>query len=158
MYSQVFDSHAALLKALAHPKRLEIVHLLRDQSLCVSDVYSMLDLPQANVSQHLQILRQEGVVKTTREGKQVVYSLAHPNLILASDLLREALLDLHPELKTSDSTIPLTHLVPLTSDPVCHMRLSPKTAGFSTEYNNQTFYFCASGCLAAFTKQPEKYV
>lgn len=158
MYSQVFDAHAALLKALAHPRRLEIVHLLRDQALCVSDLYLMLDLQQANVSQHLQILRQADVVKTTRQGKQVVYSLKHPNLILASDLLRQAVLDLHPKLNTSDSNIPLTQLVPLTSDPVCHMRLSPKTAGFSSKYNNQTYYFCASGCLAAFTKQPEKYV
>ncbi|MCC6710776.1 MAG: helix-turn-helix domain-containing protein, partial [Candidatus Pacebacteria bacterium] len=47
MYSEVFELHAQLLKALAHPKRLEIIHLIRDQELSVSDIHQMLDLPQA---------------------------------------------------------------------------------------------------------------
>ena len=57
MYEEVFKLHAQLLKSIAHPRRLEIIHLLRDQSLLVSQIVEMLDLPQANISQHLQILR-----------------------------------------------------------------------------------------------------
>ena len=58
IYKKIFDVHADLLKALSHPKRLEVVHLLRDKSMCVSEIQDMLGLSQANLSQHLQILRE----------------------------------------------------------------------------------------------------
>jgi ArsR family transcriptional regulator len=67
MYAQLFELHANLLKALSHPRRLEIIHLLRDQELPVTDIYTMLDLPQANISQHLMVLRDAQVVHARRE-------------------------------------------------------------------------------------------
>src|SRR3989344_920864 len=93
MYEQVFRLHAQLLKALAHPKRLEILHLLRNQELSVSDIQTMLLLPQANLSQHLQILRAGGIVETKKNGKQISYRLSHPNFIEASDTIREVLVE-----------------------------------------------------------------
>lgn len=159
MYSQIFELHAELLKALAHPRRLEIVQLLRDQELSVTDIYEMLDLPQANISQHLMILRDAGVVTTTREGKQVLYRLANSKIIEASDLLREVLIDQHQGTEIANHlTLTMKDLVPVVHDPVCKMRVSPKTAGYSTEYHNHDYYFCASGCLKAFTKNPAKFV
>lgn len=158
MYSELFELHAGLLKALAHPRRLEIIHLLRDQSLCVSEIYAMLDLPQANISQHLMVLRDAGVVMTVRDGKQIIYKLANPRIIQASDLLREVLIDQHQGSEiASQLTLNMKDLVPLVHDPVCHMRVSPKTAGFKTEHNKQIYYFCASGCLKKFEENPEKF-
>jgi DNA-binding transcriptional ArsR family regulator/YHS domain-containing protein len=158
MYGQVFELHSELLKALAHPRRLEIVHLLRDQELCVSDIYEMLDLPQANISQHLIILRDAGVVTTKRVGKQILYSLANSKIIEASDLLREVLIDQYQGTEIADHlTLTMKDLVPLVHDPVCQMRVSPKTAGSSTKYHNHYYYFCASGCLKKFQEKPEKY-
>ena len=95
MYNQIFKLHADLLKAISHPKRLEIIHLLRDQELNVSEILTMLGLPQANLSQHLMVLREAGVVVTRKEGKQVYYKVAHVNFIKASDLLREVLIKGH---------------------------------------------------------------
>lgn len=159
MYSHIFDIHADLLKALAHPRRLEIVQLLRGQELCVSDIYEMLDLPQANISQHLMILRDAGVVTTTRDGKQIRYRLANSKITEASDLLREALIDRYQGTEVANHlTLTMKDLVPLVHDPVCQMRLSPKTASYSTEYENHDYYFCASGCLKKFQQKPEKYV
>ena len=80
MYSELFRLQAKLLKVLAQPKRLEIIHLLRDQRLNVSEIYSMLDLPQANVSQHLMVLREASIVTAEREGKAIYYSLATPKI------------------------------------------------------------------------------
>ena len=71
MYEQIFKLHAKLLHAIAHSRRLEIIHLLRGQTLSVGEITKMLDLPQANISQHLQILRLAGVVKTQKRGKLV---------------------------------------------------------------------------------------
>ncbi len=158
MYSQIFELHAQLLKALAHPRRLEIIHLLRDQELCVSDIYEMLDLPQANISQHLMILRDAGVLVTRREGKQIVYTLANKKIIKASDLLREVLIDQHRGSEVADQlTLKMKDLVPLVHDPVCQMRLSPKTAAYTVRYKTQDFYFCASGCVKKFKEKPEAY-
>jgi Cu+-exporting ATPase len=43
-------------------------------------------------------------------------------------------------------------------DPVCGMDIDPETAAGTSEYNGQTYYFCAPGCKKSFDKEPEKYV
>src|SRR3972149_3232678 len=97
MYYEVFQLHAKLLKALSNSKRLEIIQLLREQELSVAGIQEMLDLPQGNLSQHLQILRKSEVVKTRRNGKQIYYSIAHKNFVKASDLFREILIERHKD-------------------------------------------------------------
>lgn len=159
MYQQVFQLHAELLKALAHPKRLEIIQLLRKQTLSVTEIQTMLDLPQANLSQHLQILRESGAVVTHRDGKQIFYRLSHPNFIRACDLMREILIEKHQsDPVATELSFKMSDLVPIVSDPVCGMRLSPKTAAFAHKHNGQNFYFCASGCFGKFRKNPDKYI
>jgi ArsR family transcriptional regulator len=158
MYKEVFDLHAKLLKALAHPKRLEIIHLLRDQKVNVTEIQSMLGLPQANLSQHLQILREAGVVTFERKGKEKHYTLTHPNFSKASDLLRDVLIERNAGSTLADElTIKMKELVPLVHDPVCGMRLSPKTASYAKKFQKVTYYFCAEGCLHAFSSHPEQY-
>ena len=67
------DAAARLAHALAHPVRLRILALLRDEGAYVMHLTSMLGRPQANVSQHLAILRDAGLVTDEREGMTVVY-------------------------------------------------------------------------------------
>ena len=43
-------------------------------------------------------------------------------------------------------------------DPICKMNVDPETAAAKTEYNGETYYFCAPGCKAAFEKDPVKYL
>ena len=158
---KLFELETKVLRALANPRRLEIIHLIRDQELRVGEIFSMLDLPQANVSQHLMVLRQAGLVTTRRVGQQVMYRLAHPNLINASDLLRQMLAEqttagdeqLDKLLKQNSS-----ELIPVFTDPVCGMKVTPATAGFSRRHHGQTYYFCASGCYKNFMKNPKQYV
>lgn len=158
MYNQVFKLQEELFKALAHSRRLEIINLLRGSSLNVGEIYTMLDLPQANVSQHLQILRDAGIVKTKKNGKLVSYSLASSQILKACDSIRELLIEkLINTPMANELTKKMKNLVPLTHDVVCNMRVSPKTAGFAEEYSDQTYYFCASGCLEKFKKEPLKY-
>lgn len=159
MYKTIFKAHSKLLKALSHEKRLEIIHLLRDQKLNVTQIQKMLDLPQANLSQHLQVLREAGVLNSRRDGKNIYYSIAHKNFIKASDLLREILIEKHKGTELEDQfTLKMTDLTPITHDPACQMRLSPKTASFACSYKNKNYYFCAEGCLKKFKENPAKYV
>ncbi|OGK31393.1 hypothetical protein A3F29_01540 [Candidatus Roizmanbacteria bacterium RIFCSPHIGHO2_12_FULL_33_9] len=157
MYSKLFQLHSKLLKSLAHSKRLEIIQLLREHSLPVQDIQEMLDLPQANLSQHLQILRESGVVKTKRDGKHIYYSIGHKNFIKASDLFREILIENNRDEVSSVAYKKMTELVPLTQDPVCKMRISPKTAAFVYKKKYHDFYFCGSGCLKIFKKNIKRY-
>lgn len=158
MYSLVFDLHADLLKALAHPRRLEIINLLRDQELPVTDIHTMLDLPQANISQHLMLLRDAQIVSTRRNGKQIYYSVTDPRIVQANDLLRDYLVDSDTEIASQkELKLSMRDLVPIVHDPVCGMRISPKTAGFSSNFGDKTYYFCASGCFKEFEKHAKKY-
>jgi len=43
-------------------------------------------------------------------------------------------------------------------DPVCGMEIDPETAAGKSEYEGQTYYFCAPGCKRSFDKDPEKYI
>lgn len=155
MYYEVFQLHAKLLKALSHPKRLEIIQLLREKELAVSEIQEMLDLHQGNLSQHLQILRNAGVVKTKRSGKQIYYSISHKNFIKASDLFREILIERNRDQVSDVVFKSMTELVPLASDPVCGMRVSPKTSSFAYKKDGKEYFFCGSGCFEKFKKKYE---
>jgi len=157
MYTKLFQLHSKLLKSLAHSKRLEILQLIREHSLTVGEIQEMLDLPQANLSQHLQILRDAGVVVTKRNGKNIYYSVGHKNFVKASDLFREILIENNKEELSGVAFKKMTELVPLTQDPVCKMRISPKTAAFAYKRKYNEFYFCGSGCLKKFKKNIKKF-
>ncbi|MEA1902550.1 MAG: metalloregulator ArsR/SmtB family transcription factor [Actinomycetota bacterium] len=85
--------HASVCKGLADPKRLLIINILRDGPMSVSDICKRLELPQSNVSQHLGILRDKGLVASRRDGQYVYYSLTSLKLVEAMDLLREVMAD-----------------------------------------------------------------
>lgn len=65
-----------LLKAAGEPTRLRILNLLRQGSICVCDLQTVLEIPQPTVSRHLAALRHAGLVEDVRDGTRVVYSLA----------------------------------------------------------------------------------
>jgi ArsR family transcriptional regulator len=88
---ELLQLHASVCKGLADPKRLLIIDALRDGELSVGEICELLDLPQANVSQHLSILRDKGLVKTRRDGQYIYYSLSSAKIIEAMDLLREVM-------------------------------------------------------------------
>jgi DNA-binding transcriptional ArsR family regulator len=58
---EIFELHAGFCKTMAHPKRLSIVTLLREKELTVGEFTEILDMPIANVSQHLKALRDQDI-------------------------------------------------------------------------------------------------
>lgn len=79
MYSRrkVLNAEAHYFRILANPKRLQVIHLLKRRPLMVSAMAQLVGIRQANLSQHLMVLRQAGVVSTERKGKKVYYHLIH---------------------------------------------------------------------------------
>jgi DNA-binding transcriptional ArsR family regulator len=90
---QLYELHAAICQTLANPKRLEIIDRLRDGEMPVSELAEAMGISQANLSQHLAVMRQKGIVTTRREGLSVYYRLSNPKIIKACDLMRQVLLE-----------------------------------------------------------------
>ena len=86
--SEMIRLHAHVCKGLADPKRLMIIDALRDGEVTVTDLVDALEIPQANVSQHLAVLRDKGLVESRRDGQWAYYSLTSPKIVQAVDLLR----------------------------------------------------------------------
>jgi DNA-binding transcriptional ArsR family regulator len=81
---------AGVFRALAHPTRIAIVELLRDEGeVPVSRIYERLGLEQANASQHLAVLRSKQIVIGRKDGNQVFYALCDPVLGKVLDLMRQ---------------------------------------------------------------------
>ena len=88
---EIYDRQVAICKAFANPIRLRILDLLARHTCSASELQQELDIAKANLSQHLTILKQAGVVSTRREGKQVFCSLAIPQVKTACQLIRDVL-------------------------------------------------------------------
>ncbi len=153
----IFDLHSDIFKILANPKRLEIIHLIRDCELTVSELEEMLDMRQANISQHLMVLRENNLVKSRREGTHIYYSLADPKILEASDLIREVLQNKFKGAKhitgLIDNDMHMEDYLKEHKDPVCGMMVSAKTAADHTKYKGKDYFFCARGCKEKFLRE-----
>lgn len=79
---------AEIFHALAHPTRIAILDLLREGELTAGTFSDRLGLEQANLSQHLAVLRSRQIVVTRKSGNQVFYSVRDPLMHKMLDLLR----------------------------------------------------------------------
>ena len=76
-----------LLKALANPDRLLLLCQLTQGEHCVSEMQALVGVLQPTLSQQLGVLRQEGLVRTRREGKQIFYSIASQDALAVMQVL-----------------------------------------------------------------------
>ena len=88
---ELFERQARLCKAFAHPARLQILDLLGSGEFGVSKLQETLGISKTRISQHLTILKSVGVLSTRRNGKQVLCSLAIPEVKQACQLIRKVL-------------------------------------------------------------------
>jgi DNA-binding transcriptional ArsR family regulator len=72
---EAYEPAGDLLRALAAPIRVAIVTALADGERCVHELVEQLGAPQPLVSQHLRVLRGAGVVRGSRRGREIAYSL-----------------------------------------------------------------------------------
>jgi len=82
-----YDENAKILKALAHPTRLQLVDLIREKRPCVKVMEEVLGVSQPNISQHLSLLRNLGIVEAEREGNQVCYRIKNQTVLKILDAL-----------------------------------------------------------------------
>jgi DNA-binding transcriptional ArsR family regulator len=83
------DKASSFLKSLANPQRLRIMCLIMEQERPVGELAEAVELNQSAVSQHLALLRREGLLKTRRDGQTIYYQLADRNVTKFFGLLED---------------------------------------------------------------------
>ena len=88
---ELYKIHAEMCKVFSNPTRLEILNLLRDKEMSVTELIEKTKLSQSNISQHLSIMKSKGIVVSNRKGKNIYYRLTNPKIIKAFDIIRDVL-------------------------------------------------------------------
>ena len=90
MEKTLYDENARILKALAHPTRLHLVDLIRRKKPCVRVMEEVLGIAQPNISQHLSLLRNIGIVEAERTGNHICYQIKNQTVIKLLDALNDS--------------------------------------------------------------------
>ncbi len=91
MRKQLYSIHAEMCKVFSNPTRLEILEILRDREMSVTELINKTKLSQANISQHLSIMKNKGIVESWRDGKNIYYKISNPKIVKAFDIIREVI-------------------------------------------------------------------
>lgn len=83
------ETAARALKAIAHPLRLKILCVLGEGEVCVQDIVEAVGTSQSNISQHLAILRDKGVLQTRKDANRVFYRVIDQRTLQLISLMRE---------------------------------------------------------------------
>lgn len=90
---RLWELQADICQTLANPKRLQILALLKDnEELSVGEMVRALKIPKPNLSQHLALMRQKGILRARRQGTVIYYRLATPAITAACEVMRQVLL------------------------------------------------------------------
>ena len=77
------------LKAMAHPLRLKILCLLGSEELMVQDIVGAVGTSQSNISQHLAVMRQRGLLASRKDANKVFYRIDDPRILKMIAMMRE---------------------------------------------------------------------
>jgi DNA-binding transcriptional ArsR family regulator len=89
--NEVYRLQAEFCKGMANPKRVLILNILKDGEKSVKELVEATGIPQSNLSQHLGLLRNLGLLETRHQGSKVCYSLADMRVAKACELVRSAI-------------------------------------------------------------------
>lgn len=83
------ETAARALKAISHPLRLKILCVVGGEEVCVQDIVDAVGTSQSNISQHLAILRDKGVLQTRKDANRVFYRVVDQRTLQLISLMRE---------------------------------------------------------------------
>src|SRR4030043_770265 len=78
---KILEGQASILKALGQPTRLQILDLLKEGERCVCEIFPAIHQEQANVSKHLSILKQAGILDSRKDGLRILYRIKTPKIL-----------------------------------------------------------------------------
>ncbi len=90
---EINQLHARICSAISDPHRILLLYAIAEETHNVNGLAEIIGISQSAASRHLKVLRERGLVKSQRNGSEVIYSLTDIRYIKALDLLREVMLD-----------------------------------------------------------------
>lgn len=90
---ELYQMHAEFCKFMGNAKRIEILFLLGQRELCVDELAAAMAIKVPNISQHLAVMREKGVVKVRRDGTKMYYSIVNPKTLEACVIIRDAMIE-----------------------------------------------------------------
>nr|WP_303906776.1 metalloregulator ArsR/SmtB family transcription factor [Thiohalomonas denitrificans] len=87
--SEDIDRASRSLKAMSHPLRLKILCTLGDQEISVQDIVAQVGTSQSNISQHLAILRDKGILSSRKDANRVFYKVADSRTLRLIEMMRD---------------------------------------------------------------------
>ncbi len=88
---ELYRLQAEFCKGMAHPKRIQIIGILKSGEKTVGQLAKLTGIPQANMSQHLAMLRQLGLVNARRDGNSIYYAVSDRRIVDACELVRSCI-------------------------------------------------------------------
>lgn len=89
----LYEMQAKVCTGLGHTKRIEIIDLLQKGEKSAGSLVGDMDISKANLSQHLSVLKNNGLLQSRREGVSVYYQITNPKIVTACLLMRDVLMD-----------------------------------------------------------------
>jgi len=95
MTSKLIDKNEDILqaslamKAIAHPLRLKVLCVLGEGEMSVQDIVDSVGTSQSNISQHLAILRDKGILSTRKDANRVYYRVGDPRILKLVGMMRD---------------------------------------------------------------------
>jgi DNA-binding transcriptional ArsR family regulator len=103
------EQAARALKSISHPLRLKILCVIGDQEACVQEIVQAVGTSQSNISQHLAILREKGVLIARKESNRVYYRVGDARTLQLIGMMREVLAMINPHLISPPISILQAH-------------------------------------------------
>lgn len=72
---------ADFFKTLAHPARIKILHSLENGERCVCDLLEEIGIEQSNLSQHLGLMKKQGIIDSKKDGQKVIYRIVYSSVM-----------------------------------------------------------------------------
>lgn len=72
---------ADFFKTLGHPVRIKILHSLEKGERCVCDLLEEIDIEQSNLSQHLGMMKKQGIIDSRKDGQKVIYRIVYQSVM-----------------------------------------------------------------------------
>ncbi len=88
-HTEQIELAARAMKAMSHPLRLRILCVLGDQETSVQDIVDAVGTSQSNISQHLAILREKGILRARKDANRVFYSVSDQRTLKLIVMMRE---------------------------------------------------------------------
>ena len=86
---EAYEKNASIYKILANSKRLEILNILKTKETSVENLLKITRLPKANLSQHLALMRHNGLIIPRRSGLNIFYRIVDPRIVEPCKILHQ---------------------------------------------------------------------